>query len=376
MKNWLRLALIPLLFGLTGCWDLHNIENQNYITALGFDYVDNEYIAYGQLLDFSAVAKQESGRPATPATTWVGKGKGKAYNLALNDLYRTSQQRILWSQVTSIMITERALKQGTDNFNDALSRYREFRKTPWIFGTQRDIGELMTTPAFYNLSELDTISHEPTETYRQRAWIEPIRYMYFMGDKQEPGKTVILPSLNINTTHWTRDNKPDPKLIMDGAFLFNDKQFYGRLGDKQLKGLRWMTKSTLRSPIMVEQNNVKVVLSLGKPQHHFKSSLVDGEPKFSLKLELTGNIVEMAEKTDEDGIIKKAEALVKQEILYTYRQGLGIHADIFQLENVFFKEHYKEWKQLNKDKKFELKDSSLASIDVNLRLSHSGLTTR
>ncbi|MFK9116608.1 hypothetical protein ACJEBK_06925 [Peribacillus frigoritolerans] len=56
-KIWLTLHLF--LF-LSGCWDEKTIQDFHYITAIGIDFKDGEYIVYTQLVDFAAVAKTEA----------------------------------------------------------------------------------------------------------------------------------------------------------------------------------------------------------------------------------------------------------------------------------------------------------------------------
>ena len=62
MKRILMLlSMLSLL--LSGCWDNKEVQDINYITALGIDYKDNKYIIYVQMLDFATIAKQESSKP-------------------------------------------------------------------------------------------------------------------------------------------------------------------------------------------------------------------------------------------------------------------------------------------------------------------------
>lgn len=57
----LYILMISLSLLLTGCWDIREVQDINYISAIGVDYKDGEYIIYAQMLDFSSVAKQEGG---------------------------------------------------------------------------------------------------------------------------------------------------------------------------------------------------------------------------------------------------------------------------------------------------------------------------
>nr|MDH3164158.1 hypothetical protein [Bacillus licheniformis] len=60
-----------LLLTLTGCWSRYEVQNMNYATAVGIDYVDGQYTMYLQLLDFSTVAKLE-GQQKAEATPGLG----------------------------------------------------------------------------------------------------------------------------------------------------------------------------------------------------------------------------------------------------------------------------------------------------------------
>jgi spore germination protein KC len=61
-----------LLLTLTGCWSRYEVQNMNYATAVGIDYVDGQYTLYVQLLDFSTVAKLEGQQKrSSPRFGWA-----------------------------------------------------------------------------------------------------------------------------------------------------------------------------------------------------------------------------------------------------------------------------------------------------------------
>ncbi len=69
-------AVLLLPFFLTGCWSKYEVQNMNYVTAVGIDYADGQYIIYAQLLDFSTVAKLEGQQKSEQPPIWIGIGKG------------------------------------------------------------------------------------------------------------------------------------------------------------------------------------------------------------------------------------------------------------------------------------------------------------
>ncbi|MCS7461267.1 Ger(x)C family spore germination protein [Paenibacillus doosanensis] len=372
--RWKASWVLPIVFLLTGCWDSHNVEKVNYIAALGIDYEKPNYVIYGQMLDFGSVAKQEAAQNREQANIWLGRGEGETMNIAMNALYNTAQQRIIWSHVTTILIGERALKQGVDSFLDATVRFREIRFTPWVFGTKLAVKDILTTPAFFNLSPLETISHAPVENYRQRSWIVPLNYMTFLADYQEPAKTVILPSLSIDPAQWTKLKQPSPKLAWDGAYVLSKKKTKGKLNLEDLEGLRWLEEKTVRTPLVVKDGDKTIgVVSLEKPKPVIRVLSASGHPRYELTVSLHGNIVELLRQTKEADFLAKAEQTVREEIRSTFEKGLSMNTDLLQLEYALYLARYKDWVKLSDEGALGLDKDSLERINVHILIEHSGM---
>ncbi|WP_127588756.1 Ger(x)C family spore germination protein [Paenibacillus koleovorans] len=369
------LLLIPsLLLLLTGCWDSHDLEDIDYISGIGIDYSDNTYHVYAQMLDFTVIARQESRNGTTEPLAYSGQGTGETVSMAMDQLYDTAQQRIVWSHVTAIIVTEAALKHGIQGFADAINRFREIRYTPWIFGTKGNIDELFHATAFYNLSSLSTVMHEPSKTYKQKSWLPPIRLLHFSADYWEPGKTIILPTLGINPAQWEKNQKPDPKLQMNGAFVVRDKAVRGWIGNEDLSGLRWMTSETNRTPLEIrEDNTLLAVLSLESPKQEITESFTNGKPLYRIKLTITGNIVEQIHPASEQQLSQIAQSLIQKEVRETFLKALKLKSDVYQLEYFTYLHHPDIWKQLKTQAPFFLTKDSLDAVEVRVKITHSGL---
>ncbi|WP_282937752.1 Ger(x)C family spore germination protein [Paenibacillus sp. RC67] len=367
------LCLLVGMSFITGCWDAQNVEKINYITSIGLDYEKPYYVVYAQLMEFSSIAKQESPQGRGKALNWIGKGKGETLNLAMNDLYNTAQHRMVWSHVTAIIIGERALKQWPGSYIDALTRFREIRLTPWVFGTKQSVEEIMNAPAFFNLSPRETIAHAPAANYKQHSWILPLQYMTFLGDYYEPARTVLLPILSTNPDQWKKSGKPEAKLEWDGAFIMSGKKIKGSLKQDDLKGLRWVTGQTLRSPLKVqEKGKLLGVVSLEDPLIHIEVKNASMQPQYDLEISLQGNVVELFGNAQEKELLAAAKKTIQNEIRFTYEKGLAIHADVLQLKYALYLQHYKDWKKMSEEQ-LNLDKESLNDIEVQLQLLHSGM---
>lgn len=182
MKNvmrWVRclLAAALLTVPLTGCWGAREIEHMIYANTIGVDYVENRVVVYIQMVNFSGIAKKESGQAQQQKTT-VGKAEGASFVEAIFNLYASSPQRISWSNVKSIVFSEAALKHGmVDQVLDVWDRYYEFRYTVWTMATREPLEEVLNTKSVDELSVIYSQLNSPMRIYEQSSVIAPL-YLY------------------------------------------------------------------------------------------------------------------------------------------------------------------------------------------------------
>lgn len=372
-RLWLSLIILSLL---TACWDIKDLQTVNYITAIGLDYKQGKYIVYAQMMDFTSVAKQETGKPGTPPHMWVGKGIGETVNLAVNELYNTAQQKSLWSHISAIIFTKEFLEQDLTVAADTLFRFREIRYTPWVYGTEDSIEDIFTAPGFFNQTSLATIISEPIELYEQKSFIAPMKLVQLISEGREPDKTVLLPSIYVNRNQWKKNEKDEPKLGVNGVFVLQNFSLQGWLSNSKLTGLRWMEPHTIRSPLTIKQEGkIKSVISLYNPKIDIKPLPGAGEdkPLFTVRLRLQGYLIENLDHLTEKELEQDASKHIEKEIRETYAVGLENGEDLYSLEHVLYRKDYPRWKQLHDEKRFRLSKESLHSIQVDVKITDTGM---
>jgi len=358
---------------LSGCWDMKTIQDIDYLTALGFDYRNGQYIVYVQMLDFASVAKTESGKPTQPTPIWVGTGQGITPAAAINDLYRTSQLQIFYGQISTLVISENVMKQGLEFVSELPRRYSEMRYTPWVFGTKQPISELFSITPFFNLSPMTSLLHQPQESYRQESRITPVTLLDFAASFPEPGKATLLPSLSMSEHNWMSNQKPNKMLVIDGIFAFQDERYRGWLDVKDVNGLRWTEPKTIRSPLQLQsEGKIVASVSLEKPQIQYALQGQIPDIHFKLKVKLVGNIVAIAESVPESKMEQLAAEYVEDEIKSTFVNGLRVHADLLQLEHFMYRKHNREWKRWRQASKGHLQADTLADVQVKVHMEHAG----
>ncbi|MEC1524563.1 Ger(x)C family spore germination protein [Neobacillus niacini] len=353
--------------------DIGEIENQNFATAIGVDYRDGEYYVYIQMIGLSAVAKKE-GSDKAPPEVYVSETRGKTFIDGFFKAYHTAQERFLWANVTAIVLSENVLKKGLGSVFDGLTRYYEFRPTPWMFGTKDSIIDILSTTGFFNQSPLGTILHSPESSYEQSSTLRPIRLNQFAREFFDPGRTTFLPSLTVDDTQWKNNKKNEAKLALNGAFFLHDNKYKGYFELEKLKGMRWLDPETIRASILLpNKNNPEFIAVLEDQMVKIQPVKQHGDFRFTI-LYLANGIVSNRMKNNTINVDAMEEFVKKgiiSEIRQLYQLGLKHDIDFLNLEHQLYRKFNSDWKK-QKDQDTLLSENSIKTVEVHITLEHAG----
>lgn len=358
---------------LSGCWDLKDPQDIHYFTAVAFDYVDNRFRVYVQMIDFASISTPESDKTTDEIPVWVGKGVGDTAASAFNALHDSSQLRVFYGHVNAIILSENIMRRGIDNILDLISRYHELRYTPWVFGTSENLDELLSTTPFFNLSPVSSMLHQPKEKYKQKSVIAPIMLREFISSVREPGNTALLPAIGVVEDDWRAANKPKALLEQNGLYTFYSNKVNGSFRVDDIMGLRWVTPTTNRSPLVIRhQGKVYSEVSLRSPDVKITPRIEDGKVKYHMDVRMKGEVIEVIEPISEQKMKQLAEEHVKEEIISTFEHGLEQGVDLYQLEHVLYVKHTNWWKQHSVRDKPMLPDQDSLTIKVEIEILSAG----
>ncbi|WP_309119011.1 Ger(x)C family spore germination protein [Paenibacillus sp.] len=368
------LALSFLLMLLTGCWDIKDLQEINYLTAIGYDLQDDEFVVYGQLLDFASVAKSETGKSGQ-APVWVGIGRGPTLVHAIEDLYRSSQLRIFYGHVNAVVIGEKVLKDSNamKQVYEFQGRYYELRYTPWIFGTSKPIDKIFSTSSIFNFSPAVSVLHQPLETYKQNSVVRPMSVRRFTLEAKEPGRTTLMPSIALSENNWRKGDKPQDMLTIDGAFAIKEHKLLGWYNLDELRGLTWVEPDSNRGPlILYSGGEIQSAVVLENPNAIVHPRVRNGKAEFSLDVKLSGSLILSMTPLAEAEIEREAEEKIRKQIRRLYDEGLKRDADLLRLEPALYRQKNREWKTLRSHGGFELTPESLKDIRVKVMINRTG----
>lgn len=375
MRNALAILHVSVfLLLMTGCWNSKDPQNMAYVTAIGLDYEDGKYITYAQILNFSNVAKSEKAELGKNVPVWIGKGEGITVTESFNNIYSTSQLRVFWGHVKSVVCSERFLKKGAriKEAYDMANRYREIRYNVLFYGTKEPIRDIFSQKSLLNLSPLDTILDTPSQAYSQRSFILPMYGYKVLAQFNEAAESAMMPSISIDKTSWTEDQKSRPMFKIDGVYYFHQKTMAAWLSETDLKGYRFLQKKLQRTPINVpDNNNPDAALVLIKPKQRIEPVIRDGKVYYNISLVIQAYLDELVRDMSKKELEKKAAQVIRDQIRTTYNKGLRQKVDVLRLGEHLYRKDPKSWHE-QYGGEFALDEHSLDKIDVTVKLLHTG----
>ncbi|MBN2982269.1 Ger(x)C family spore germination protein [Cohnella algarum] len=375
---WRKAVFVFLILPMiSGCWNMRELEHMFYAHAIGIDYIDGQYKLYAQILDFSTLGKQEAGGSKSETTegAWVGKGVGNSFQEAVHHLYATSQRRIYWGHLNSVVLSEAVLKHGIHEVVDQLTRYNEFRYTLWVFGTRNSVEEVLLASPILESSPVYSQLSDPEDVYEQSSFIPPKRLYQLITELREPGKTPLLPLIHLSKGRWVDKKTQYSALELEGVGIIKDGKWNGWLSKEDITGSRWLDRGTVRTPLVIDSDKqpaAVVIFEHPKPRIH--PEMRNGKIYFNIGVTVKGSISLMVKEVSEAEIASRSEKLIGEEIRRTFKEGLKQKTDSLNLLDSFYRNKLPEWRKLTQLREFALDAESLQSIDVKVQITNSGRT--
>ncbi len=116
----------------------------------------------------------------------------------------------------------------------------------------------------------------------------PIHYRRLRRSWESPTLPLILPSLITQDTQWVKNGKPSGQYLINGAYILVNGKHKKWLSWRDLMGLRWLTRTTARTPVAVgNERNPDAVLSMYYPMSRIQVSMKNNQPVFHIKLKVS-----------------------------------------------------------------------------------------
>lgn len=372
-----KIILLILLFMLNGCGQQSEIDRMLYVHVMGVDIVDDKYEVYVQIINLeSKGGKSDNSSGGGGEQAIVGKARGETVMDAIFNLYEAAQRKIFWGHLSSVIFSERFLKEkgieGIQEVIEMIDRNRETRYTIWVLGTTSKLQDLLTTFPTLNLSPIFTKLGDPIENYRQSSLVMPIRLNHFIYNLTEPGGTAIIPLIRSVENYWHSEKSTEGTLIVDGYIFIDKDGFKGLLKDENMAGLKWFQPQAERVYLcLCREDQPPIFLVFDDIKVKTKPQVKNDRATFTINVSVKGAVEELNQNVSKQFINEEAAKQIKEEIKRTYKKGLEMEADVYQLSEILYRKDPKAWKRLGFDKKFLLTEDSIQSLKVDAHIMES-----
>jgi len=365
MKN--LFFILILVFMLTGCTQINEIQYQSYAVGIGIDYINNQYQVILQFLDFSNVAKSPQGSSNQKSSVWLAEAKGSSIEDAFTKIYKGIQIPINYDQLNVFLFGRHLIENRLEQTLQALDTNYNIRVTGWVYGTEMDQKDIFTTKVPFNYAFISSKINEPDYMQRQNSTIPPITLQELLYQFNERTKTILLPNVSIRKSIVRQNATKVPVATFEGAFLIKDKKMKGLLTEKDLKGFIRVNDKVIRSLVTFREKNNKeetTVVELQKPK--LKRSFFKRDNRLTPRLDvkLSAIIRESSHNINDKSVKSKIEKVIKNEIYSSYFRSNKVGADIFQFEDYIYRYRYSDWERLSKTKELPI----LRKQDIHIKV--------
>jgi spore germination protein KC len=361
-KTFLVLIIWSVLFQLVGC-GAKEIQSQTYITGIGIDYADGEFIVYTQAQNFANIAKQEgtsSLQQAAPIL--VGEAKAKTIHSALNHLETNAALPFYYGHVNTILLSENVIKEKMKTVIEFIGQNPYLRYNIWLFGTRENIKDILLAESFFNFPSIYTILHHPDLLTRNTFLIPIEEYNKFVSSFYQPIGSFIIPSLSLDDSNFFKDEKQKSISVVTGGFAISQKQLKGWIAKEDLVGLKWVSKQAKNIPYSLFQEKVSLIMQEPK----FTIEVISGkQPGYSLSLKVNAQITQNQDNISNDRIKKELEKKIEEDLVTTMEKSEDLQTDLLNISEPAYRYHLKEWDLKNIS---SISKDSIQKIKINVKL--------
>ncbi len=380
MKAAYKLLLaLAMTTTLTGCWGAIDLQGMAYVTAIGIDYRDDRFIVHVQILNLSNVAQTEQAQIGKNVPVWIGRGEGKTLVDALSEVSVATEMSLFFGHLKAIVCSEQLLEQPKllEQLYDSFNRLRDVRYNIWVFGTKENMVELLSRKSILNLSPNSSSLLQYDETYQQGSYVEPLYGFKMIAQMNEPGRTVLLPSLSITSKVWKEDKRPKSTYIVDGIYVFSNgpkPEYKGKFQVKHILGSRWLQKKLNITWIAIPDDGpLKAVVNLRRPNYRISlRQIKDGYAVYDIKVRIKGSISELIQNMTVEEMEKQSAEVLERQIRETYAYALERGVDIYSMSGILYRKHPDIWRKWQARGAEMINEQSLGTVDVLVDLIHTG----
>ncbi|MDF2538160.1 MAG: hypothetical protein K0S76_1181 [Herbinix sp.] len=354
MKRLIFLLLPFLLCGCSRDMNRREIDEVNFIHALGIDYADGEYTISAIFNSGGGADPEGSGEAGSEE---ISNGTGKTPYAAYEDLRLKNKKAITLTQAGFFLIGDTAAKEGIDLCLDFLSRNETIKLESLIYVTKGEKAEDFINAAIENKQavseDLEAIKQKQQEIITRND----NNLVNILNEMKQNYSSVLIPYLTAEESGF----------LIEGYAIFDQLKLYDYLDKETSSGINFMKNIVRSYPIHLENGTG---LSISYTDTDLKTKLENDKIIIKIKVNFESMIkeVNMEGDTFTYEVLSKltkeqnqyVENIIRKAADYSVTTGL----DILQLARIIENQNVSQWRDLK-----ETWEDNISKIEFEYELN-------
>jgi spore germination protein KC len=388
-KVFLILCCLSLLFLLSGCWDLQELNEVSLITGMALD--KGEKMKYKLTVESLNPAELNPQQQQGNAPSVVYSMEGDTIAEISRRLNIGLSKRLVYSHMRTIVIDEKVAREGLLEFFDYLERYREIREDfNVVIAKGVQASDILKTT--YSIQKVSTLKlHKQLDNAYEDWGADPdIRKKDMIDAWTSEGRHPVTAAVSIsgnpkkgNSMDNIKKIKPDALVVLEGMTIFKGQKLIGFLDVNDTRNYLWtQNKLKITSLSIPCKKNKFITIRVFRTRTVIKANHRNYVPHIEVNIDVESQIdVEQCGedlsklKTYQD-LERKIENYIEKEVSGTIQKVQQKYkVDIFGFGEDMKRQDYRNYQKVMKNWDAEF---TRADIKVNtlVTLRRAGIRTK
>ncbi len=367
-KFILYLIIIGSPFGLTGCWDAVDVDDQNIVLVVGIDYEkDNvkdtdQYTFYTNMANFAASPKEG------PIEIALIKGSGEDFLKARDALNRFSDNQIFLGSTRIVLLSQGMARKGIQEYAGRMRSDFEYRKTLEFITTKDELDRIFELKPKNSIDigyEIERIifNMKKNGTTIETDAGKVIQYIA----AQQCG--FLLHSVGIE----------EGSIEVNGYSIFKDSKEIGFIKAEDREGVVYLLnrkEPRFGYTLHYEDTDISVTTVNRKDKkitHVYEDK--DQEMTINIEMEMEGEVSYTSKPLSIDNSIKKnlekqLNEIVKKDIVDTIQKSQELECDYLEFYKYFRMQYPTEFKNMDWEKVYS---KANVQVTINSKIVPAGM---
>lgn len=289
-------VLICLTIFTAGCWDRRELQDRNFVLAVGIDMADahrpvetftqphgrKRYRVSLQILKLGV-----GGEAKDKSKTYVISNTGESFFEMIRDMLGQSSKSLWFEHVQVIIISEAVLRQtGLGELLDFFRRDSEMRSRMHVYVTSGEAQSLL---------EYIPPNREPGGIYLSNIINLHVKNMHVAGKRTDLASITQYLDNNSNLV-VSRIELADKVVKLGGLAIFKKDKFIGYVDEEAVAGTKYMFASEKSAVVTIpcpDHLDHQVVFELFRHDTRLRPHVDNNTIYFTLDINMYGNIGEL-----------------------------------------------------------------------------------